>query len=171
MSYTKNSTIIYFDYANYYSTTTPNLLPHWYPIIYFYLLWNIEMRIQNYIFFCTVRLFVYFKDLKPSVRLLVSLKDLKPSVMFYYEMLFLCPIGFDLDFFLAFLITAVPDFSMPNFTWNWRIMTNFGANLAKFKIFKHFRTKSNGQKNTRLILWKRNEPFLKFNVLDRKKEK
>ena len=46
----------------------------------------------------------YFKDLKPSVRLLVSLKDLKPSVMFYYEMLFLCPIGFDLDFFLAFLI-------------------------------------------------------------------
>ena len=50
-------------------------------------------------------------------------------------------------------------------------MTNFGANLAKFKIFKHFRTKSNGQKNTRLILSKRNEPFLKFNVLDRKKKK
>ena len=60
--------------------------------------WEFKM-IWDYIFFCTVRLFVYFKDLKPSVRLLVSLKDLKPSVMFYYEMLFLCPIGFDLDFF------------------------------------------------------------------------
>ena len=38
--------------------------------------WEFKI-ILDYIFFCTVRLFVYFKDLKPSVRLLVSLKDLK----------------------------------------------------------------------------------------------
>ena len=34
-------------------------------------------------------------------------------------------------------------------------MTNFGANLAKFKIFKHFRTKSNGQKNIKAYFMKK----------------
>lgn len=41
-------------------------------------------------------------------------------------------------------------------------MTNFGANLAKFKIFKHFRTKSNGQKNTKAYFMKKKRAISKI---------
>ena len=50
-------------------------------------------------------------------------------------------------------------------------MTNFGANLAKFKIFKHFRTKSNGQKNTRLIFMKKKRAISKIQCSRQKKRK